>query len=130
MNSILQIILIIASSALFVYIFNMVRIKRLELRYALTWILTSFSFIILSVFPRVLNFVSQVLHVKEPVNTLFLSIIFFLIIIIFTLTLALSRNANRVKTLIQEVGIIKLELEKLKKQWFFKGLLSKVLCPI
>jgi hypothetical protein len=115
MNNVLQIILIIASSAFFVYIFNMVRIKRLELRYALTWILTSFSFIILSVFPGVLRFVSKVLHIKEPVNTLFLSIIFFLIVIIFTLTLALSRNANRVKTLIQEVGIIKLELEKLKK---------------
>jgi len=115
MNSVLQIILIIASSALFIYIFNMVRVKRLELRYALTWILTSFSFIILSVFPKVLKFVSNVLHIKEPVNTLFLSIIFFLIVIIFTLTLALSRNANRVKTLIQEVGIIKLELEKLKK---------------
>lgn len=115
MNFILQIILIIASTGLFIYIFNMVRIKRLELRYALTWILTSFSFIILSVFPKVLKFVSGVLHIKEPVNTLFLSIIFFLIIIIFTLTLALSRNANRVKTLIQEIGIIKLELEKLKK---------------
>jgi hypothetical protein len=116
MNFVLQIILIIASSGLFIYIFNMVRIKRLELRYALTWILTSFSFIILSVFPKVLKFVSGVLHIKEPVNTLFLSIIFFLIIIIFTLTLALSRNANRVKTLIQEVGIIKLELEKLKSK--------------
>lgn len=115
MNIVLQIILIIASVALFIYIFNMVRVKRLELRYALTWILTSFSFIILSVFPRVLKFISSVLHIKEPVNTVFLLIIFFLIIIIFTLTLALSRNANRVKTLIQEVGIIKLELEKMKR---------------
>lgn len=116
MNIILQRILIVASCALFGYIFNMVRVKRLELRYALTWILTSFSFIILSVFPEVLRFVSSVLHIKEPVNTLFLSIIFFLLVIIFTLTLALSRNANRVKTLIQEVGIIKLELEKLKEK--------------
>lgn len=115
MNRTLQIILILASTAFFAYIFNMVRIKRLELRYALTWILTSVSFIILSVFPGALKAVSKLLHIKEPVNTLFLSIIFFLIVIVFTLTLALSRNANRVKTLVQEMGILKLEIEKLNK---------------
>ena len=88
----------------------------MELRYALTWILTSFSFIILSVFPGVLRFVSDLLHIKEPVNTLFLSILFFLLVIVFTLTVALSRNANRVKTLVQELGILKMELEKMQQR--------------
>ncbi|MCX8131250.1 MAG: DUF2304 domain-containing protein [Clostridia bacterium] len=115
MNKVLQVILIISSTLFFVFIFNMVRNKRLELKYALTWMLTSFSFIILSVFPEVLYFVSAVLHIELPVNTLFLSVIFFLLVIVFTLTIALSRNANRVKTLTQEIGILKLKIEKLSE---------------
>ncbi len=116
MNRILQIILAIASILFFIFIFNMVRNKRLELKYALVWILTSFGFIILSLFPGLLTFMSYILHIKEPVNTLFLSILFFLLVIVFTLTLSLSRNANRVKTLTQELGILKAYIEALNKK--------------
>ncbi len=116
MNKILQIIMIVSSSLFFLFIFNMVRVKRLELKYALTWILTSFSLILLSVFPQLLKFISNILHIKEPVNALFLSIIFFLLLIVFTLTMSLSRNANRVKTLTQEIGILKASIEKLEKE--------------
>ena len=116
MNRTLQVILVIASTLFFIFIFNMIRNKRLELKYALTWLLTSFSFIMLSLFPGLLNFISYILHIKEPVNTLFLSIIFFLLLIVFTLTVALSRNANRVKTLTQELGILKAYVEQLDEK--------------
>lgn len=115
MNTVLQNILVIASILFFSFILSMVRDKKLELKYALTWILTSFSFIILSIFPEIVRFIAYILHIKEPVNALFLSIIFFLLVIVFTLTISLSRNANRVKTLTQEIGILKLEIEDLKK---------------
>ena len=95
---------------------SMVKNKKLELRYTLTWILTSFCFIILSLFPDILRAISDLLHIIEPVNTLFLLIIFFLLVISFTITLVVSKNANRVKTLTQELALIKSELEKLKKE--------------
>jgi len=115
MNNILHFILIIASLLFLGFIVNMVRSKRLELKYALTWLFTSCSFVILSLFPRLLNFISNVLHVKEPVNAIFLSVIFFLLLIVFSLTVALSRNAKRVKTLAQEIGIMKLSMTKSEK---------------
>ncbi len=116
MNKVLQTILTVSSVLFFLFIFYMVRVKKLELKYALTWVLTSFSFILLSLFPGILDALSALLHIKEPVNTLFISILFFLLLIAFTLTLALSRNANRVKTLAQELAILKLSLEKLKEE--------------
>ncbi len=115
MNKILQGILILSSTLFFTYIFNMVRVKKLELKYALVWILTSFSFVILALYPHILRVFSDILHIIEPVNTVFLCIIFFLLAIVFTLTLSISRNANRVKTLTQEMGIIRMELEEMKK---------------
>lgn len=110
----LQRILIVGSTLFFIYIFNMVRTKKLELKYTLTWMITSIAFIILSSIPNALNFISKVLSIKSPMNALFFILIFFIILIIFSLTVALSRNSKRVRVLNQEIAILKLELEKLR----------------
>jgi hypothetical protein len=91
----------------------MLRNKKIELKFTLSWLLTGICFLLFAIFPDLLRLLSNLLHIVEPVNTLFLFIIFLMVLIIFTLTIALSRNARRVKTLTQEIGIIKLELDKL-----------------
>lgn len=116
MNNRLQIIMITASLLFLCYIVLMLRNKKIELKYTLAWLLASICLLVTAIFPRLLKLLSNLLNIVEPVNTLFLSIIFFMLLIIFTLTIALSRNANRVKTLTQEIGIIKLELEKLVRK--------------
>jgi hypothetical protein len=112
MNSILQAILIVASIGFFIFILRMLKAKKLEFKYSIVWIIASFSFIVLSIFPKIVRYVANVLHIIEPVNAVYLIIIFFLLVIVFTLTVALSRNSNRVKALTQEIGILKLEIRK------------------
>lgn len=116
MNKVLHLLLIIGSIWFFLFIISMIKKKKLELKYALTWIVTSLIFIILALFPKILNFISALLHIIEPVNTLFLLILFFLLIIIFTLTIALSKSMNNITTLTQEIGLLKSDQDKLKKQ--------------
>lgn len=116
MNSRLQIIMILASILFLAYIILMLRYRKIELKYSLAWLLAGISLLATAVFPDLLKLLSKLLNIIEPVNTLFLSIIFFILLIVFTLTIALSRNANRVKTLTQEIGILKMELERLKKE--------------
>lgn len=113
MNKELQIIMIVSSLIFLCYVVLMLRNKKIELKFTLSWIFTGICFLVFAVFPGLLRFLSNLLHIVEPVNTLFLFTIFFILLIIFTLTIALSRNANRVKTLTQEIGIIKMELDKL-----------------
>lgn len=112
MSSTLRTVLIIGSVLFFAFIVNMVRTKKLELKYALIWLLTSFSFIVMSVFPQTLFFVAEMLEVEVPANALFLCIIFLLLLMIFALTVAVSRQAGRIKKLIQELGLLKAELER------------------
>jgi hypothetical protein len=116
MNMRLQVIMIIASLLFLIFVVIMVRNKKIELKYTLIWLLTGLIFIVLALFPGILKYLSALMNIKEPVNTLFLSIIFFMLLIIFTLTIAISRNANRVKTLTQEIGIMKMKLDKLDKK--------------
>lgn len=114
-STVLRIILIIGSLGFFIFIMNMVRTKKLELKYALTWILTSLSFVLLSFFPEILYFIAAVMHIELPVNALYLCVIFLLLMIVFTLTVAVSRQALRIKTLVQEIGLLKETLERMKK---------------
>jgi len=92
----------------------MVRTKKLELKYALIWIVTSLSFIIMSVFPEVVFMVVRVLEVEVASNALFLCIIFLLLLMVFALTVAVSRQAGRIKRLVQEMGILKAEINDIK----------------
>lgn len=108
----LNVILIIGSVCFFIFIVDMVRTKKLELKYALTWLLTGFSFIVMAVFPQTLYFVAGILHIELPVNALFLCVIFLLLLIVFALTVAVSHQSNRIKKLIQEIGLLKEEIEK------------------
>lgn len=116
MNKDLQIIMIISSLIFLCYIILMLRNKKIELKFTLSWLFTGICFLLFAIFPDSLRLLSNLLRIVEPVNTLFLFTIFFMLLIIFTLTIALSRNARRVKTLTQEIGIIKLELERLSNK--------------
>jgi len=111
-SPILSIVVKVASILFFIFIINMVRIKKLELKYALTWILTSISFVVMALFPETLYFIAGLMGVELPVNALFMSVIFLLIMIVFTLSLAVSRQALRIKTLVQEIGLIREELAR------------------
>lgn len=112
----LQILLLAATVSFLIYIIDMVRNKKLELHYIIIWLFSAFALIVITIMPGVLDAIAKFLHVQEPVNALFMSIIFFLIMIIFSLTKILSKNFVRVSSLAQELGILKLEIEKLKNK--------------
>jgi len=105
--------MIVASLIFLFYIVMMLRNRKIELKYTLAWLFAGLCLIIVAVFPGLLRLLSNLLNIVEPVNTLFLFIIFFLLLILFTLTIAISRNAIRVKTLTQEIGMLKMELDRL-----------------
>ncbi|MGE5615018.1 MAG: DUF2304 domain-containing protein [Bacillota bacterium] len=116
MNTKLQAIMITASLLFLCYIVVILRNKKIELKYMLAWIFAGICLLTAAIFPGIIRFVSKLLNIVEPVNTLFLLVIFFILLILFTLTIALSRSVERAKTLTQEIGIIKLQLEKLKNE--------------
>jgi len=108
----LQLFRLLGSVIFTCFVVILVRREHVELKYTLFWLFSGLMMILLTVFPRTLEIISNLLGVYEPVNTLFLIANFFLIMIIFSLTVALSRNANRLRQLTQEVAILRNEIEK------------------
>ena len=105
MNIRIQIIVaIIVVSALCVIV-NMIRKKRLEIRYALSWILVGIGTLLLDCFPQLITNLAHVLGIASPINMLFFFGFCFSLMIIFVLTMAVSRMSIRIKQLAQEIAL-------------------------
>lgn len=105
MNIKIQIIIALGVLVALAIMINMIRRKKLELRYALVWLLVGAGILVLDCFPNLISLISKQLGIASPVNMLFFFGFCFSLVIIFTLTLAMSRMSNRIKQLTQEMAL-------------------------
>ncbi len=111
----LQIVIAAAILVVFAVLINMIRRKSLELKYALSWMLVLTALFVFACAPWLLNVVSEFLGIYAPVNMIFFLGFCFSLLIIFTLTVALSRLSNSVRTLDQIVALNEKKLEELEQ---------------
>lgn len=111
----LQVIIILALLVTAGSIVNMVRKQKIDLRYALGWILICIPILILTVFPSLITRISHLLGIASPVNMLFFVGFIFVIIIIFTLSVSVSHLSGKLKMMAQEIAILKHELNEKSK---------------
>lgn len=97
-------------------IVNMIRRRRLELKYALSWLIAIVFVLVLDCFPTLLTRISLMLGIWAPVNMIFFLGFCFSLLIIFTLTVTLSRMSERVRKLSQAVALNEEKIEKLLKE--------------
>jgi len=95
-----------------IYIFSLVRKEKLELKYTLAWCLMGLVLVMIAVQPQIVEIIAELLGVGLPVNAVFLLGIFCILVILLTLTVAISRTSIRTKRLIQEMAIMKYEMDK------------------
>lgn len=105
MNVRLQIIVAIAILFALGVIINMIRKRGLELRYALAWLIVGVGVLVLDIFPGIMEKLASILGIYSPVNMLFFLGFCFSLVIIFVLTVAVSRMSIRIKELTQELAL-------------------------
>ena len=115
MNIRIQVIIAIAIVLALCVIVNMIRKKALELRYALAWLLVGVGTLILDLFPGLMTGLAKFMGIAVPSNMLFFLGFCFALIIIFVLTIAVSRMSIRIKNLTQEMALYE-KREKDKQQ--------------
>lgn len=97
-------------------IVNMIRKRKLELKYALSWLIAIVFVLILDCFPVLLIRLSYFLGIWAPVNMIFFLGFCFSLLIIFVLTVTLSRMSERVRKLAQAVALNEEKIEILMKE--------------
>lgn len=84
---------------------NLIRKRSLELKYALTWLLLGAGLLLVVLVPGVLDLLTVLLGIYNPMNMVFFLGFLFSIVVIFTLTMALSNNSNRVRKMAQKIAL-------------------------
>jgi len=110
----LQFILLILSLGGLFFLVNQIIKYKLELKYSLLWLFLSLVTILLAVIPGLSGTLAHGLGIETPANLLFLFGILLLLMIVFSLRVALSHHMVKIKQLSQELGIYKNELKQVQ----------------
>lgn len=107
--------LIIAICCYFILILIFLKRKSLELKYTLLWIFAGFFMALAVIFPQLLGYLTRLLGIQSNMNALYVVCIGFVVIILMALTSIVSRQTMKIRTLIQEIGMLEKRVRELEK---------------
>lgn len=111
----IRVIIAIVLLCCIVAIIRMVSRKKIDLRYALSWLIFCVTLLVIDGVPRILIVVSELLGIEAPVNMLFFIAFIISIILIFGLTVLVSRLSMKNKKMAQEIALLKNEFYQFRE---------------
>ena len=91
---------------------NMVRKEALDLKFALSWLAVGVIVLILDIFPGIMNYLVSLLGIELPVNMMFFFGFCFTLLLVFTLTVKVSKQAEQLKRLTQTIALLEENIRK------------------
>ena len=110
----LRIVLIIAVIVYFLLILYWLKIKALNLKYSLLWLLSGVAMGILVIFPETLLWISALVGIQTPMYALIVFALAFVIAILMSITSIVSRQNRKIRTLIQENALLEKRIRDLE----------------
>jgi len=107
----IQILAIIGSVFLVLFIFELIRRRRLREEFSILWLGMGLIFLAVSLFRKLLDKFSYLVGIGYPPAALFLLLIVGLTVILIHFSVAISELKEANKKLAQELGLLKKEFE-------------------
>jgi hypothetical protein len=105
-----QVIALIATLAIFLLIFELVRRRRLVERYALLWMSVAAVLFVLSIWTDGLDVLADAMGIEEPANAIFILAFGTVFLLLLNFSVATSRLSEETKILAQETARLEQEL--------------------
>jgi len=112
----LRIALIVLLLAYFIIILYFLKKKALTLRYTLLWLLSGLVMGIMVIWPEILSFIIGLVGIQSNMNGLFVMAIGFIIIILMSLTSIATKQRQKIKSMIQEMGMLEARIRQLEEE--------------
>ncbi len=109
----LQLVAIAVSGALFLFVFELVRRRRLMERYALLWLFSTGVLLALAVWTNALEGVSSAVGIAYAPSALFAVAFAFMLVLLLHFSLVISRLTDQSKVLAQHVGQLRQQVDEL-----------------
>jgi hypothetical protein len=116
MDITLRIFLIIGILIFLVIILQLLKKKKLNLKYTLVWLLSAFVMLVAAIFPGIVNAVARLIGIISPVNFVFVLEGMFVLLILLSLTAIVSHINNRIYKLIQSLAILEKRVRELEEE--------------
>jgi len=102
----------IAALVLLGVIFELIRSRRLQERYALLWLLTGLVIFVLAIWRGLLGSVSDLVGIAYPPSALFVLAAFFILLVLLHYSTVISRLSEQNTTLAQRLALLERKLEE------------------
>jgi hypothetical protein len=109
---VIQILAILASVVLLAFVVEAIRRGRLNVRYAILWLGSSFLLFVLSLYRPLLHWCARVLDVAYPPSLLFILAFLFLLGIVLHYSLVISSHRDSIRRLTQTIALLQRDLEE------------------
>lgn len=105
MSVVMRVLLIMGSLLTLWFILRRIRSSEVQIEDSVFWIAFSALLLVVSIFPQIVFWISQLLGIQSPTNMIFLLVIFVLVVRVFTLTTRISQLDESVKRLAEELAL-------------------------
>ena len=99
-----QVIAVIATLAIFLFVLELVRRRRLVERYALLWMTAALALLVLAIWTDGLNVIKDLMGIEEPANAIFILAFGVAFMLMLNFSVVSSRLGEQTKILAQEVA--------------------------
>lgn len=106
--------LIIGMVCYFILLLIFLKRKSLLLKYALLWVFAGIFLSSMVIFPNLLLWIKEIFGMESNMNALFVMILGFVVMILMALTSIVSRQAVRIRVLVQENAILEKRVRELE----------------
>ena len=101
----LRIILIAVSVMTWAWILRQIRKAQMKIEDSIFWFLFSMVLVLLGAFPQIVTVGAEIVGVQSPVNFVFLTIIFVLIVKLFRMSVRISQLESKVQMFAQRYAL-------------------------
>jgi hypothetical protein len=98
------------------WVVRLVRVERLTLRDSLLWLVSTLAALLTIAFPDLLFVTARLLGIQVPSNALFVLTTLYLLLNLFSVTVAVSFVSARTRRLTQECAMLRAEVELLQRR--------------
>lgn len=112
--STLRVSLICILIGYFIFILIFLKKKAISLKYTLLWLFAGFCMGIMVIWPQVLTWIIRLIGIESNMNGLFVLAIGFLMAILMSITSIVSRQSEKIKSLVQHIAMLEKRIRELE----------------
>ena len=105
---------LIAGILFLVMMIELIRKKKVMLKYALLWLLSGVVMLVLAIFPQLLDMLAGLIGVYDPVNALFAILLCCGLMLMISFSVIVSGNKKAIVKLTQEISLLENRIRELE----------------